>query len=279
MKYDDATWHSGSEFPAGLPAEAGATHAGIFLAWALLAELGSDYHAVDSAEDLERLRARRLTPGQYFLTVCSGQLTDEDFNREGNDFAGSYYQQGDAGFIGDYQEYLAKGLPTEYHVGDTWTNFDKLKPVLDRRLANWRRGRAAPRPAPQPTPPRPLPQPPPRSPKAPPPVAPRPVQVRNADELPEDILQRISADFGSEVTPGVLSRLAGFIGQLADARGEPPDARILRCVVYIAAGDRKRLEEACRLALTDTRDVMYQAEYDAGDRQVRRLDQPFLQES
>ncbi len=261
MKYDDASWHGGEEFPAGLPPGAGATHAALFFAWAVFADLGSDYHLLDSEQDLERLRTRKLTPGQYFLAVCDGKLTDEDFSPEGNEFALAYYQQGIAGFIGDYQEYLAKGLPSEYHVADSWTSYDKLKPVLDRRLANWRRGRnvqLAPEPVPAPL-------------RAPPPV----VRVRTADELPEDILQRIAEDFGSGDAPGVLARLAGFIGQLADARGEPPDARILRCVVYIAAGDRRKLEEACRLALTDSRDVLYQAEYDADDRRVRHLDQPF----
>lgn len=143
MKYDDATWHGGDEFPVGLPPEAGATHAALFLAWALSADLGGDYHVIDSADDLERLLARKLTPGQYFLAVCNGQLTDEDFSPEGNDFALGYYQQGVAGYIGDYHEYLAKGLPSEYHVADSWTSYDKLRPVLDRRLANWRRGRVA----------------------------------------------------------------------------------------------------------------------------------------
>src|SRR5262245_58059328 len=161
MKYDDASWHGGEEFPAGLPPEAGATHVALFLAWALFAELGSDYHLLDSEEELERLRARKLTPGQYFLAVCDGKLTDEDFSAEGNDFALGYYQQGVAGFIGDYQEYLAKGLPTEYHVADTWANYDKLKPVLDRRLANWRRGRVTPLAA---QPPEPVPEPEPAAP-------------------------------------------------------------------------------------------------------------------
>ena len=98
----------------------------------------------ESAVRLERLRARQLTPVQYFLAVCDGQLTDEDFGPEGNGFAIAYYQQGVSGYLGDYQEYLAKGLPTEYHVPGGWTSYDKLKPVLDRRLANWRRGRTAP---------------------------------------------------------------------------------------------------------------------------------------
>lgn len=141
MTYDDATWHSGGDFPADLPPEAAATHAGIFLAWALVAGLGGEYHVIDSAEELEHLLARKQTPGQYFLALCDGKLTDEDLNAEGNAFAQAYYQQDGASFIADYQEYLAKGLPTEYHVADSWTTFDKLQPVLDRRLANWRRGR------------------------------------------------------------------------------------------------------------------------------------------
>jgi hypothetical protein len=141
MTYDDASWHTAGDFPADLPAEAAATHAGIFLAWALLSGLGGDCHVVDGAGDLERLRARKLTPGEYILMACAGKLADDDFSREGNAFARAYYQQDGASFIGDYREYLAKGLPSEYHVADSWTSYDKLQPVLDRRLANWRRGR------------------------------------------------------------------------------------------------------------------------------------------
>jgi len=40
MKYDDASWHYGGDFPDDLPDEAGATHTGMFLAWALLSGLG-----------------------------------------------------------------------------------------------------------------------------------------------------------------------------------------------------------------------------------------------
>src|SRR6266404_3538306 len=36
MKYDDASWHYGGDFPEDLPREAGATHTGMFVAWALL---------------------------------------------------------------------------------------------------------------------------------------------------------------------------------------------------------------------------------------------------
>ncbi|WP_265102660.1 hypothetical protein [Acinetobacter sp. 'aerobic (ED)'] len=39
MKYDDASWHYGGDFPADLPQEAGATHIGMFLTWMLLQTL------------------------------------------------------------------------------------------------------------------------------------------------------------------------------------------------------------------------------------------------
>lgn len=34
MKYDDVSWHSEGSLPSDLPYTAGATHAGMFLAWA-----------------------------------------------------------------------------------------------------------------------------------------------------------------------------------------------------------------------------------------------------
>jgi hypothetical protein len=249
MKYDDASWHRGEDFPADLAPEAAATHAAMFLGWALLAGLGGDRHVIESAGDFGRLRARKLTPGEYFLAVCNGEFTDEDLNPEGNAFAVAYYHQEGATFFADYREYLAKGMPSEYHVADSWANFDKLRPVLDRRLANWRRGRPA--------------------------DAPRNVKVADSSELPQDIAERIGTDFGSAEAPGILSRLAGFIGQFADRFSDAPDARTLRCVVHLAAGERGKLEDACRLALTDRRDVIRRAEYDSRDRRVRDYSRPF----
>jgi hypothetical protein len=50
---------------------------------------------------------------KFFLEACDGKFTD-DLNDEGNAFA---------------------------HVQDTWTNFDKLRPVLNKRFDDWRRSR------------------------------------------------------------------------------------------------------------------------------------------
>lgn len=138
VKYDDASWHYGGDFPDDLPDEAGATHTGMFVAWALLAGLAGELHVDDFAEDLEALKRREITPGAYFLRCCDGKFTDEDLNDEGNAFAAAYFEFETGQYLADYERTLAGELPTTYHVADTWENFDQLRPILDQRLREWR---------------------------------------------------------------------------------------------------------------------------------------------
>ena len=144
MKYDAAAWHYGGDFPADLPQEAGATHTGMFIAWALLSGLSGELHTSDFPEDIPALRERSTTPGAFFLSACDGKFTDEDLSKEGNAFASFYYDVESGGYLADYESTLGKDLPAGrdslYHIADTWENFDKIKPVLDRRLAEWHSG-------------------------------------------------------------------------------------------------------------------------------------------
>ena len=141
MKYDDASWHSGGNFPKDLPAIAGATHIGMYLAWALFAGLGSSLHA-DKSDDIKRLSGRAITPGAFFLWACDGKLTDDDFNDEGNAFTERYFDTPEQPYLSDYEAVFGDDLPggaeSLYYVEDSWENFEKLRPVLDRRLADWR---------------------------------------------------------------------------------------------------------------------------------------------
>jgi hypothetical protein len=137
MKYDDVSWHTGAdEYPSDLPPEAAATHTGMFLAWALLEGLGGD---VFDAADHERLKKRAVTPGQFFLD-SDGKLVDEMLSDEGNRFTQAYFDMEKGQYLYDYDRVLCAGVDTAYRVPDSWQNFDKLKPMLDRRLDEWRRG-------------------------------------------------------------------------------------------------------------------------------------------
>ncbi|MGO8933516.1 MAG: hypothetical protein ACLPLZ_08095 [Terracidiphilus sp.] len=138
MKYDDASWHYGGNFPKDLPATAGATHTGMFVAWALLSGFAGDIYIRDFPNEIPKLLSRSVTPGEFFLESCDGKFTDDDLSDEGNEFAQAYFDFQKGKYLADYELTLGAGLADLYHVRDTWENFDRLKPVLDRRHAEWR---------------------------------------------------------------------------------------------------------------------------------------------
>ncbi|HWW02472.1 MAG TPA: hypothetical protein VNZ64_22430 [Candidatus Acidoferrum sp.] len=140
MSYDRADFDYGTE-EQPLPKGHAATHIGMFLAWAILNGLENDWHREHSAELLARLRRREITGRQFFETACKEQFAEKDLNVEGNQFAESYYRNeaGERGpYFDDYKKTLAKGLPSFWHVADTWDNYDKLAPVITRRYQEWK---------------------------------------------------------------------------------------------------------------------------------------------
>jgi hypothetical protein len=138
MKYDDASWHYGGDFPSDLPPEAGATHIAMFLAWALLSGLAGELHQQEFPQGLKLLRSRGITPGKFFLQYCDGKLTDEDLNEAGNAFAQAYYNVDNSPYFGDYSSAVdGDDLPSLYHVPDCWETYEAIKPVLNARFAAW----------------------------------------------------------------------------------------------------------------------------------------------
>lgn len=143
VKYDDASWHYGGDFPARLPPNAGATHIAIFVAWAVLNGLAGEYHTKDAADDLALLKRRDVTPTQWFIRVCDEKFTNEDLNEEGNSFASSYYGNGeglrssDGSYLDDYCDAFPRAASL-YDMDDSWSSFEVLAPRLSSRLEAWR---------------------------------------------------------------------------------------------------------------------------------------------
>jgi hypothetical protein len=140
MLYDRADWHYGGDFPVGLPPENGATHIGMFLAWAIINRLEGELHKQESPDVLDDVRARRSTGRQFLLECCDEKLNDESLNDEGNAFARSYYEGG--AYLSDYEKTLGAGVSDLYEVEDTWENYEKIAGVIDARFAAWK-GKAA----------------------------------------------------------------------------------------------------------------------------------------
>ena len=142
MKYDDASWHYGGDFPADLPAEAGATHIAMFVAWAALNGLASSCHTEDAVDELTALKRRDLTPTEWFILVCDGKFTTEDLSDQGNAFALAYYGSGEGlhSKAGAYLDDYCGTFPTEksiYEVRDSRASFDARSPWISSRLQAW----------------------------------------------------------------------------------------------------------------------------------------------
>lgn len=138
LKYDDASWHSDGDFPDDLPAEAGATHIGMFFAWLMLNGMGGNAMTGGLGEEIQLLAERAQTPGQFFLNCADGKFVDDLLNQEANAFTIDYYDFDNGNFLDDYEATVADDLSSLYYVKDTWQNFDLLAPVLQKRLLEWR---------------------------------------------------------------------------------------------------------------------------------------------
>lgn len=132
MKYDDASWHNGGDFPDNSPEEYGGTHIALFLKWCFTKGWAGDIHLEDSKEDVQKVIEDAMSATEYLFLYCDGQITDEDLNEEGNTFTSDYY--GDHGlYLEDYAntfESLMYEKPEEAH------DFKKFSLMIEQRFQN-----------------------------------------------------------------------------------------------------------------------------------------------
>lgn len=139
MKYDDYSWHYGGKFPKDLTQKAAATHIGIFFAWLVDQGLEGYYHQREHAEDLHRLRNRHITGTEYLIKNCDGKLLAEDMCEQANGFTHHYYgnEHNYGLYVEDYFKVLSSDYPSLYHVEDCWSNYERLRPYIDKAYAQW----------------------------------------------------------------------------------------------------------------------------------------------
>ena len=134
MKYDDASWHYGGDFPAGQPDEHGGTHIALFLRWCFAKGWAGEFHAEEEPEAVQQVVAGQLSATQFLFRYCDGKFTDEDLNEEGNSFASKYY--GDDGLY--LEDYAANFGDQMYVSPESAHDFARFSAMLDERLASGR---------------------------------------------------------------------------------------------------------------------------------------------
>lgn len=144
IAYDKANYHLDGEFPKDLPSEQAFVHTGMFVGWVIDNDLYDKefFKQLNMEKGVEAFKKRKITGVQIYQNSLDGALTNDDLSEEGNEFAKYYFDAKTWPYMNDYRETLCKGLPTEYHVRDTWENYDKLKVVMDKRYSEWKSRRS-----------------------------------------------------------------------------------------------------------------------------------------
>ena len=130
MKYDDASWHYGGDFPEGFPEENGGIHIALYLKWAFMKGWAGDIHLSEAREETERVISSKDSATKFFYKYCDGKLTDEDFNDEGESVTNRYYGK-DGYYLNDYNDYIGDRL---YRISEDEHNLEKLFSIMDYRF-------------------------------------------------------------------------------------------------------------------------------------------------
>jgi hypothetical protein len=130
MKYDDASWHYGGDFPAASPPEYGATHIALFLKWCFRNGWAGELHLNEWPEDVQAVIDGTNSATSFFLRNCDGKLTDEDLSEAGNAFAQRYYGK-DGLYLDDYAKDFLEHM---YVTSEDALDYPVFSAMIERRL-------------------------------------------------------------------------------------------------------------------------------------------------
>lgn len=133
---DRADWHSGGDFPKDVPEENGGTHIGMYLTWIIDNDLTSEFCKEEFNKGLGEVKSRIITGRDFLFEHCDGKFWNDVLNDIGQKFTEDYYTS--ILYYDDYVKTLDNDEETIYHIENSWKNYEKLKPILDKRFKKWK---------------------------------------------------------------------------------------------------------------------------------------------
>lgn len=137
--YDKADYHIHTLQEEGADPEQAvirsAVHTAFFLGW--LVERGFLRSGDERGGEVDDFRARHITAMELYERF-GARLSEDMLTDQGNAFARTYYRFESPNYLDDYEDTLAAGLPSVYHVPYTWENQERIGTILDQRYAQSR---------------------------------------------------------------------------------------------------------------------------------------------
>lgn len=139
--FDKAKWHLDGEYPSDLPPYQAYVPSGFFVTWLIDRGMLNPDECRSNAEGIAQVQARELSGARFYQLHWDGVLSSASLVSEADAFARIYLNvRHDIYTAIDYMRILASGLPTIYHVKDTWDNYARIEPVIDERFRRWQAG-------------------------------------------------------------------------------------------------------------------------------------------
>jgi hypothetical protein len=135
LVHDKFRWHCEGRFPADVDKHQAYVPAGFLIAWLAEERLLSAEAEREFWTQLERLRARAATGAETYR-LLGGVLASDLLQPKADAFLRDYLNPDSGGYWADYHE-LSIGLPSEYHVPDSWASYDRISAFIDRSFSRW----------------------------------------------------------------------------------------------------------------------------------------------
>jgi hypothetical protein len=138
--FDKAKWHVNDAFPKELNQYQSYVHTGLYVAWLVDNNFYEEDFKSENDEAVLKHLKRQTSPVKFYELQLDGVFDAEGLTQEAIKFTSHYFDFENGKYLEDYFSILDPNdeLPSLFHVEDSWENFEKLKPVLNERLREWR---------------------------------------------------------------------------------------------------------------------------------------------
>ena len=134
--YDRGKYHDGTVEELGLPEGNAVNHAVCFLRWMWERDLVSKMFT-EETQALEHYKAGNASFHDVYEWWDRCMVSDM-FTDEGNRFAKHYFEFETGEYLNDYCNTLGQEVDSPFKIEYTESNYQRLKPVIDRRYEDWK---------------------------------------------------------------------------------------------------------------------------------------------
>lgn len=136
--FDKAKYHSDSVDQLGLEEEQAFVHTGLFVAWLINHNLMSDFFMEETGGEIQQLKSRKISPSTMYMN-WDGVFIGEMLNKEGFNFALSYFDFERGTYMQDYEKIFKVTGNQVFGIKDSWDNYDQLEPSINAAYERWRK--------------------------------------------------------------------------------------------------------------------------------------------